>query len=813
MRRLACALAVMCVALGCRAERKPVAKHYWWELETRQHPPKTDIALPLFARHPRLIFRPESDVGLGRSFDRVRTLYAGDATFKAIFDKALRVPTSQQDPAMLAASWIVTGRDEFAQAAVDRMVREKLNKSGEPYYSNVYIHALAYDWLFDHPALTAEKKSLIVNKMIERLKTELADLDDQGMAAWHGRNQAANGTMIAAMALGDLPGCEPLLRRAAGHYISSLRALQFSEGWPEGASYWIYNRAGPYPLAADCVMTALGSDRIADLPIRDIMRTVGLWQTYQYAPNGVFEPYGDSAGSLRLGQTGWWELSTDHYAKLSRDPGVAAGADYLRNRSPNPYGSRPYHWSVVYTYEPTVRPKDADYDPAKPEAWMRAHLPQSMLFGRGTLGVAFFRGDWGDPDETYATFKAGDLLAHHDHYDTGAFGIHRGGDLTPRTGVYAFYTGPHRLGYFVQSVATNTLLVLAPGEFSSYLKEKYPQSGFSVAGGQRVIRPTSFNCVDIAHFKKQLNAGPHLERGDITAFDSKPGVYDYVAADITAAYNSTRFAEPGNKPKVSKVTRQMVYLRPEQAFVVYDRIEMTDDRFLPKFLMHAQAKPITEREKLLVAPPASTTQGDAESGIYESPDRTVVTEAGRGRLTQVVLLPEKSRVLKIGGPQFCYYVETDGDQSNGFNGQNLVMGMGKRGEAISRTNQWRVEVEPTSPSRSTRFLNVLLPRLKTDRSPLPRVERVPGDAGVGAVRVGRMVIVFSHTGMLPERFAVDAHGKLDWLILDAEPNAPKVLSVAGGEDITARANAEGVIYQADIHLQGVSSLVSTRAKP
>ena len=47
---------------------------------------------------------------------------------------------------------------------------------------------------------TKEKRESILAKIFERLETELADLDETGMALWHGRNQAANGTMIAALA-------------------------------------------------------------------------------------------------------------------------------------------------------------------------------------------------------------------------------------------------------------------------------------------------------------------------------------------------------------------------------------------------------------------------------------------------------------------------------------------------------------------------------------------------------------------------------------------------------------------------------------
>jgi hypothetical protein len=109
----------------------------------------------------------------------------------------------------------VTGDDSYAEAAVERMLAQPLSTSNEPQYSLIWSHALAYDWLFHHAALTEEKRDRILSSILERLETELAELDRTGMALWHGRNQAANGTLIAALAVGDLTGQEQNLRRAA----------------------------------------------------------------------------------------------------------------------------------------------------------------------------------------------------------------------------------------------------------------------------------------------------------------------------------------------------------------------------------------------------------------------------------------------------------------------------------------------------------------------------------------------------------------------------------------------------------------------
>ncbi|MGQ9663316.1 MAG: hypothetical protein ACUVWX_13405, partial [Kiritimatiellia bacterium] len=442
------------------------------------HPPKITVRLKLRPKHPRLVFLPSS----GRTFDYVRRLHKQDPTFQAIFAKALEVDPANMHPAANAACWIVTGEDRFANAAIERMRTKPLSRSGEPYYSEVWSYALAYDWLYHHARFTEEIRKEVEAKIIERIGTELDDLDKGEMALWHGRNQAANGVMIAALAVGDLPGQETMLARATAHYIETFKGLQFSEGWPEGASYWIYNRAGPFAYAADCFMTATGLEELEGIRIRTLMQKLGYWTIYQFGPNEVFEPYGDSAGSIRLGETGWWELTLDYYARLSCDPGLGAAADYLRRRSPDPYGRRKYYWNIVATYDPAARPA-ADYDPEKPELWMRKHLPQAMLFGRNSMGVAFFRGLWGNPDEVYASFKAGHLLAHHDHYDTGTFTIQCGGELVAHSGFYGDYTGPHRLGYLVQTVSANSILVLCPDETSAFLRAKWPDRAW-VSGGQ-----------------------------------------------------------------------------------------------------------------------------------------------------------------------------------------------------------------------------------------------------------------------------------------------------------------------------------------
>jgi hypothetical protein len=459
---------------------------------------------------------------------------------------------------------------------------------------------------------------------------------------------------------------------------------------------------------------------------------------------------------------------------------LAAGADYLRNRSPDPYGKRPYYWNIVITYDPKVRPSN-DYDPAQPELWMQQHLPQAMLFGRGSLNIAYMRGSWGDRNELFASFKAGDMQAHHDHYDVGTFTIQRGGELAARSGFYADYTAPHRLNYYIQTVAANSILVMSPDETSSYLKLKFPERAW-LSGGQRVIRPTGFNCVNLAHFEKQLDDGPHLRRARCLAWRSEPENFDYMGVDITAAYNSTIWSEPGQIAKVSKVTRQFLFLRSEEAFIIFDRVETCDKRFLPKVLLHTITKPLTENETVLF--------GTDENGILASRDRLAIIESGGGRMYQHVLLPAQMRLLKIGGPDYAFYAETDGDQSNGFNGMNLIEGSSRK-PGSHGTDGWRIEIEPTEPSEFTTFLQVLVPRLiQGDRRALPPVKLIGETAASIVLRVGATTIEISRSGAALKQSHYKASGiQGSYLLLDAIPNHEYKIG-----DHAVKSCGEGVLW-------------------
>jgi len=738
---------------------------------------------------PRLVFRAADQAGLGRSFEEVRKLYREDDFFRSTFALALEDCETSKNPAALASCWIVTEKGQYATAAVAALRREPITESGSGAYSNVWSFALAWDWLRGHTALPTAIRTEVRDRIVERLRSELDQLDDGGMSLWHGRTQATNGAMVAALAVADGSGYDKELERATAHYVEALKALAYSEGWPEGPSYWIYNRALPFALAADCYLTATGTSEIAGMDLRRLMRDIGLWSVYQYGPNGIFEPLGDSQGSLRLGETGYWEASVDYFAKLSRDAGLAAGADYFRVKSPSPYGRRPVHWWTALAYDPSIRPTK-DFDPKKPELWMRANLPQAKLFGRDSMGTAFLRGAWGDKDEVFASFKAGDFLAHHDHYDVGHFSIQLRGLLAPLTGAYdgSHYTGAYRLGYAIQTVSSNSLLIAAPNETAIALERQPEKNWVALSGGQRVISPTGSSMRSLAHYERQRASGA-MERATITAFRSVPGTGDYIVADLTAAYNSTRFSEAERAPKVSLVTRQFAYLRKEGAFVVFDRVETTNPAYRAKVLLHSIAKPES----------ASETQiggNSPDDGILETRERTLRIPGEGSALTQSILLPKSPRTRKIGGANHYAYVEPVGEAAPGV---NLNTDPGKALSGAKPRGLWRVEVEDADGTdrKSHRFLQVLTPRVPENKA-VPETELLASADNVVAARVGDTSMVFSASGERLNETSFQVSGGSTCWVLDLQPETvyafrktPSGSVTSGGSEV--RSDREGLV--------------------
>jgi hypothetical protein len=746
--------------------------------------------IDIHSDYPRLTFRPIGTPA-ARSFQDVRDLYATNPDFRNEADTWLN--NSNSPFYENAAKYVITGDLTDAEAALNGMVAGSLTYTGSNSATKALEWAFAYDWIHDAwegstpPAGLEASLADIEGKIASYTGATLSDLDSSGPSLWHGRAALGASAWVTSVVLpAGQSAYDGYRSRAWNHWQQTLKATHASGGWPEGPTYWATSRGPLFPAAVQAYQNAVVSappPAVAD-PVDDL-RTMGLWQAYTERGDGSFNRYGDVSSQVNI-NNGTIGRSLDYYAQATGDPALAAFAEHARQyRDPSPLYHSVYRWILPATYDPSIA-KPAGYDPAEPGACLDEALPNAMLFGEGAMDFAVMRQGWEDGD-TQISFKAGDYLAHHGHYDQGTFTLFKNDPLVINSGGYGPYSGDHRLNYYVRTVAVNSILIQRPDEQWTP-PGPTPPSGWANDGGQRIIDATGSDVESYEDWLANKTAGQNYESGDVTAFDNVDEEYTYVSSDLTRAYNSTLYDSEGQGGKVSQVTRQMVYLQDSDTLIVFDRVESTDPNYKKKWLLHTPNKFVGGTEAVAV--------GAADNGIIEVdgdtiPDDVMTMTNGDGKLFLQVLLPGSYTVNKVGGTDYRYYVESDGNDADGYDGQNMD---GYDERSWHDYGNWRIEVSPADLSRFDTFLNVLTPRSAATGS-VPLGEVLLDDAEATVMAVGDDVVGFGTAGTIDRwlSYTLPAGGAYEHLIADLYPN--RRYEINNGQGVQyIHTNDQGVLW-------------------
>ncbi len=727
---------------------------------------------PLAEDAPRLIFRPRNAKGFS-SFETARKTARADRFVEEAIDGWLKDEKyrAKECAGHAAMRWILTQKKEDAEHAVKRLFDQKITSPMGPELPDLYEVALAYDWLASAGLLDDTQKKDAEDILAKHLDVILGGLGKPGPSLWHRWTTGSNGGMICALALRVHPKADEYRAQMLPLYRMGLEALKTAEAWPGGYPYWIGNRSIPFARAALCWHSATGSWKIDGLDIREIIRRTGYWHMYALRPDSHFIRYGD----IFFGVDPDYFLQQpphDFFATVTGDPYLAAFADHFRDFTGkgHPY-RRAFAWYIPFAYPADV-PRPDEYSPER-KLHCLEDLPQAELFGRNSTGLAVMRkGGWG-PESTHITFKAGHAMAHHGHWIRGNFTIYKHAPLAVLSGMYGGYDKDARVGYYIRSVSGNTLLVRKPGEVTDRKRHQYND------GGQRLVFSTGSAISTLAEWREEAVPGKEYYCSSIESFASEKGVFDYVAADLTPAYNSTVYCIPGQTPKVSRVTRQFLYLREPEAVLVVDLIEKTDPAWRSKWLLHSFDKAMTKNEKVLA--------GDGKNGILESRDPRAVVTNGDGRLVIDALLPREHRWLKIGGPDYCFFVENDTNDRNTFAGKNMTDGHSAK--ALRRNPiQWRLELEPLKDEKIDRFAVLMHIGNKGDPLPAspPRIKQMP-DGVICARRGDDLVFVAGYPAGKTKRHDLVLDEAMDAgrVFLAGFPAGMEVVVKRGKKSVTA----------------------------
>lgn len=685
----------------------------------------------------------------------------------------------------MAACWVSNGDPSTGARLISELKDFQLqtpNVSGQ--YGNGWEMAFAYDLIAHYSGLTQDDRALIESKIEQALQDYLRILDDSSPSLWHGRTSLASMAWLTAVTLNAAQSQHrlKLISRAQGHFLDVIRALELTEGWPEGYNYWIQNRGLIVSLAASAYINGLDNARHKER-VLTLLKRVGLWHIYATRPDNRIENLGDEGSRVDLKDE--TRRVIDVIAQTTREPVFASYSQYLQQLHGAESYYRGYRWGLRLFNDPTVNTMpvlNADVNATKGAASLErfnAQLPYADLFGRGGLNQAYIRSDW-SPSATFISFRAGNTFTHHGHYDAGHFTIYKGAPLAINSSTNGDYMGPNRLNYSIRTVAKNSLLILRPNE------KVQPNRFFekNVAdGGQRIVMPTGSAVQNVTDWAEKLDNKNHLAGGRINHYQAMYGEYVYISSDLTKAYNTPDHDEGGRGGKVSEVKRDLLYLANEDRVLIHDRIKSTDASYTKKWLLHSVNQPKVMNAQVL--------KGALSNGISETRESTAHIHNGSGHLRVDRIYPEDAKIRLVGGPDYQFYVESDGDDTT-LNGENFSAGASLH--PWFDVGMWRIEIQPGAPRIEDEFLIALSPSLDRPRSDAPKPLMIKG-ADAKGVETEKNIVVFLKTS---------AHGEFE-IVTSANNQMQRKLYVLGipvgmqvkitnGSDIqTVTVNSEGVL--------------------
>lgn len=775
--------------------------------------------------HPRLYVNPQRIATMRQQFkDRARLVTAfvdwvdkGNANLPKGGFHDMQAPDGCENNAL---AYLVTGDKQYAQTSIaytkyilDKPLREHFKDVHDATFTGAsWAHAVAmhYDWCYDQ--LTAEQRKAIADWL-----KEAATWGEKRSGAPIAHNDGGGRQILLSCVplalLGDDPDAPKLLKVAHENFDKNLLPW-LNDGGRGGRS----GDGGEYEglhgffivRYAWMARSASGEDVFSESPYffnrishvlfgwypRKLVQKDGLYSMRQY-----YSPAGDH---IRLGYVGDTQpyMSAAALCDRYRDTPEAQALRWLAGDWPTQWMQYTLKWAVL---------GDFDSVPKKEPAAL-AYLDPGM-------NTAYMRSDWSD-DATWILFENPPFVSVHDSLYSGGFEIFKGDLLAARTGNldHGNVGTRHSLNWLNRTIATNGLLINDPAEkWRGFLGGAEAASD---GGGQRTNFPLSAS----PGMDDYLNYRHVFQRGSLSRFKDTPAA-TYAYADITAAYNSAIWhGGKVNQPKVSSVTRQLMYLRPLDALVVYDRVSSTNPQFKKTWVLHSLGDlDVQNGREQKVDDGEFHYTGATQAVIRYGWPKPV---PGFGRCLNVTLLPENAQITKIGGRVDLPDGKTEGFPGDQWhqqhhhhhikdfwvNGADYAPGnppevrwFGEPGTAYyvpgtpdetGGRGKWRIEVSPATPAADDVFMNVLCPRLGSQGA-FPTVTRLtaaPFDGALVTEGNRAAAAFFSHTEKLQTAFAaaLPAGKGCQVAVTDLSPGQYTV-TVGGKPSLPVAVGADGVL--------------------
>ena len=661
--------------------------------------------------------------------------FTGLDLLKARYARGMR---PSEDMEGLALSWLLTGKDSFADHALAGMQNGHIAKGGKASHSWLeYARwSLAFDWLLGYPGFDRVLQNRIAHELTDGAEAMLSspDFADPGQLSYHNYDvRYLSLPSFVAAALEGHSACgercnawRPKLTKGFANILETTELVTPDGSYHESMDYMRITWAC-LVLLAELQRTTSGVDPAHHY---SVFRNIGNTYLYKLLPDGTPSREGDNEYPILDG----------------RDTALLG---YAVNRFKDPYAAWLLRKSGFFSKQWVIPVLEFLWDdpeviPRDPALASELELPRQRYFSG--VGHLVIRDGW-KRDSTWIEFDCGPYFSKHQHLDQNQLVLYHGGYLAIDSGAdYTDTESPHYLNYYRRTVAHNSVLVYDPEEKFFWSSNLLPAAN---DGGQRMDSSRYWNTVRTREDFRNTHDLWNL--GSMRVVDFVPGQYHYALGDASDAYS---------REKLKTFTREIVYVSTHNLLFVFDRVVSTHPSFKKAWLIHGVNPPVVDQD---------TGQEKAKDFQQAS---TFRFREGSGEVLVHSLLPRERVVTRRGGPaaEFC----APGDDHGGpwGSGDNWPLEppegaplpedpkarhmwktfWGEDFDRILSSNRknvvpggWRIEVSPSIPAEEDLFLHVFEIG-DVGKTGTRRMQLVEGFNFVGAATEIGPIVLFAATG-------------------------------------------------------------------
>lgn len=587
----------------------------------------------------------------------------------------------------------------------------------------MYVLGCVYDWCYD--LMTDEDKAQLVAGGVNLLGMHLEVVcyvsstnkvpTAQGAMYGHGAEDQilVDYLSFAIACYDDAPEIYELVGgRVLNDYVEAQNFLfQSGTAW-DGSMYGSVRTVAT--LVANLLINKMTDGEVT--PFENVENAI-IAASHQIRPDGQVYRIGDINENTTSYQFVWFANNCFYAGNLYNNPYLKSIA-YSKLSKFNYFTNMVAGLSVIQFLSVNDPEVAHTYEEETPLVYT-ATYPSTTIYAKSANGDKNAFGIYMTMPENYAS--------SHAHMECGSFQIYYKGALATDSGAYDSWGGAHHMGYNMQTISSNSLLIYNP----SMKDYKDPiRSSMVYSGGQSIA-----NGANLPNTLSELMNHPALNQctslGVANVEVNGKYLYSYMAGDMTNAYDQIT---------VDEVCRYMFVVATGDSkcpyvILTFDRITSDDPSYRKSALIHVQNEPTV------------TDDGFA-----------IITN-GEGKLiVQSVMTDTEYTVVGGEGMEFWIPgVDAEGNYSLE-DGRNIPTKTTLVNGSIAEYGWGRIEISPAEANLTDYMLTVMYVTDATNSASHTKAEDISSENLAGAQIFGKAILFPKNEKLLTKEssFAVSS---------------------------------------------------------